>query len=85
MTIMEFEFVFTSMFVLGIIGLAIFQRWELKSSVNLEKSKENYRRYFSPEIGDEIENGDIFIGQNGSRVAEIAVLFTDITGFTKLS
>ena len=85
MAVMEFHFVFISIFIAGIIGLAIFQRWALKSSINLEKSKENYRRYFSPEIGDEIENGDLVIGQDGSRVTPVAVLFTDISGFTKLS
>ena len=66
-------------------SLTLFYRWALKSSVELEKSKENYRRYFSPSIGDEIENGDLVIGQDGSRVTDVAVLFTDIVGFTKLS
>ena len=66
-------------------SLTLFYRWALKSSVELEKSKENYRRYFSPEIGDEIENGHLVIGQDGSRVTDVAVLFTDIVGFTKLS
>ena len=66
-------------------SLTLFYRWALKSSVELEKSKENYRRYFSPAIGDEIENGDLAIGQDGSSVTDVAVLFTDIVGFTKLS
>ena len=69
----------------SLIGLNLFYRWALRSSVDLEKSKENYRRYFSPEIGDEIESGDLTIGQDGSRVTDVAVLFTDIVGFTKLS
>lgn len=69
----------------SLIGLTLFYRWALKSSLELEKSKENYRRYFSPEIGDEIESGDLVIGQDGSRVTDVAVLFTDIVGFTKLS
>ena len=51
--------------------------------MDLEKSKENYRRYFS-EIGDEIESGDLVIGQDGSRVTDVAVT-RDIAGFTKLS
>ena len=69
----------------SLMGLTLFYRWALRSSVDLEKSKENYRRYFSPEIGDEIESGDLVIGQDGSRVTDVAVLFTDIAGFTKLS
>ena len=75
----------TIFFILVLIGLVLFHGWALRSSVDLEKSKENYRRYFSPEIGDEIESGDLVIGQDGSRVTDVAVLFTDIAGFTKLS
>jgi adenylate cyclase len=75
----------TIFFILVLSGLVLFHGWALRSSVELEKSKENYRRYFSPEIGDEIESGDLVIGQDGSRVTDVAVLFTDIAGFTKLS
>jgi adenylate cyclase len=75
----------TIFFICVLSGLVLFNRWALRSSVELEKSKENYRRYFSPEIGDEIENGDLVIGQDGSRVTDVAVMFTDIVGFTKLS
>ena len=69
----------------SLVGLTLFFRWALRSSIELEQSRENYRRYFSPDIGDEIENSDISIGLNSSRTAEVAVLFTDISGFTKLS
>jgi adenylate cyclase len=75
----------TIFFILVLIGLVLFHGWAIRSSVDLEKSKDNYRRYFSPEIGDEIESGDLVIGQDGSRVTDVAVLFTDIAGFTKLS
>ena len=75
----------TIIFILVLAGLVSFHGWAIKSSVELEKSKENYRRYFSPEIGDEIENGELVIGQDGSRVTDVAVMFTDIVGFTKLS
>ena len=75
----------TIFFILVLSGLVLFHGWALRSSVDLEKSKENYRRYFSPEIGDEIESGDLVLGQDGSRVTDVAVLFTDIAGFTKLS
>ena len=75
----------TIFFIVVLSGFVLFHGWALRSSVDLEKSKENYRRYFSPDIGDEIENGDLVIGQDGSRVTDVAVLFTDIVGFTKLS
>lgn len=69
----------------SLVGLILFYRWALRSAVNLEKSKDNYRRYFSPEIGDEIETVDLVIGKGGSSVIDVAVLFTDIVGFTKIS
>ena len=84
-TMMNMHLNVTFVFILVIGGLVSFHGWALRSSVDLEKSKENYRRYFSPEIGDEIESGDLVIGQDGSRVTDVAVLFTDIAGFTKLS
>tara|TARA_E500000178_G_scaffold116554_1_gene116587 strand:- start:416 stop:1702 length:1287 start_codon:yes stop_codon:yes gene_type:complete len=73
------------LFGCALLGLAGFHRWALRSSVTLEKTKENYRRFFSPEIGEEIEAGEIVVGRQGSREADVAVLFTDIAGFTKLS
>ena len=73
------------LFGCALLGLAGFHRWALRSSITLEKTKENYRRFFSPEIGEEIEAGEIVVGREGSREANVAVLFTDIVGFTKLS
>ena len=73
------------LFGCALLGLTGFHRWALRSSVSLEKTKENYRRFFSPEIGEEIEAGEIVVGRGGSKEADVAVLFTDIAGFTKLS
>ena len=73
------------LFGCALLGLTGFHRWALRSSVTLEKTKENYRRFFSPEIGEEIEAGEIVVGRQGSREADVAVLFTDIAGFTNLS
>jgi hypothetical protein len=55
----------------SLVGLTLFFRWALRSSIELEQSRENYRRYFSPEIGDEIENRRHSIGQNGSRTLKL--------------
>ena len=73
------------LFGCALLGLAGFHRWALRSSITLEKTKDNYRRFFSPEIGEEIEAGEIVVGREGSKEADVAVLFTDIEGFTKLS
>ena len=83
--IFQTSFIIAVFMTACLVGLTLLYRWAIKSSIDLEKSKENYRRYFSPEIGDEIESGDLVIGQDGSRVTDVAVLFTDIAGFTKLS
>ena len=53
------------LFGCALLGLAGFHRWALRSSITLEKTKDNYRRFFSPEIGEEIEAGEIVVGREG--------------------
>ena len=42
-------------------------------------------RYFSPEIKDEIEQSDGDLANQKPKDLDVAILFTDIVGFTKLS
>ena len=73
------------LFGCALLGLTGFHRWALRSSITLEKTKANYRKFFSPAIGEQIEDGEIVVGREGSKETDVAVLFTDIAGFTKLS
>jgi adenylate cyclase len=54
----------------------------LLSSVTLERERANLSRYFSPNVVEELSNNDDPLKQ--IRMQDVAVLFVDIVGFTKL-
>ena len=59
-----------------------------KSSIDAaktEKTNQVLGRYFSPDIREEIENSEFDLLQKVGREQQVAVLFTDIKGFTQLS
>ena len=56
-----------------------------KSSASFEKTSLVLSRYFSPEIKEEIENSDLDFDNQNPKDLDVAILFTDIVGFTKLS
>ena len=74
-----------SLYLVAIASVAFYTRWVLKSTVELEKSRANYSRYFSPDVRDEIESSTNNANEKSSRDLTVAVMFTDIVGFTKLS
>ena len=74
-----------SLYLVAIASVAFYTRWVLKSTVELEKSRANYSRYFSPDVRDEIESSTSNANEKSSRDVTVAVMFTDIVGFTKLS
>ena len=73
------------LYLVAIAAFAVFNRWVLRSTVELEKSRANYSRYFSPDVRDEIESSTNNANEKSSRDLTVAVMFTDIVGFTKLS
>ena len=74
-----------SLYLVAIASVAFYNRWVLRSTVELEKSRANYSRYFSPDVRDEIESSTNNANEKSSRDLTVAVMFTDIVGFTKLS
>ena len=56
-----------------------------KTSASLERSNTALGRYFSPEIKSEIEESEDGLANQSPKDLEIAVMFTDLVGFTKLS
>ena len=50
-----------------------------------ERSSVTLGRYFSPDVKEEIENENFLEKNNSNKEKEIVILFTDISGFTKLS
>ena len=57
----------------------------LDDAVKFEKSTTNLSRYFSPTIREKIKEQDIQIDNSSNSSQPVAVLFTDIDGFTSLS
>ncbi len=51
----------------------------------IEKTNFQLGRYFSPEIRKEIENLDLDISVKPQNTQMVAILFTDIIGFTKIA
>ncbi len=67
----------------------IFISWSmernLKEATDQERSNNLLGRYFSPEVREEIEKSQVNLDKNSEKETNIAVLFTDISDFTKLS
>ena len=67
----------------------IFISWSmernLKEATDQERSNNLLGRYFSPEVREEIEKSQVNLDKNSEKETNIAVLFTDISNFTKLS
>ena len=57
----------------------------LDDAVKFEKSTKNLSRYFSPTIRDQIKEQDILVENVDDRNRAVAILFTDIDGFTSLA
>lgn len=67
-----------------ILGLSI-RRFNalLLSNASLERERANLSRYFSPNVVDELSHNDEPLKQ--IRTQNVAVMFVDIVGFTKLA
>ena len=74
-------------FFIILIGIAIL--WQAnrhaQSSADFEKNNLVLGRYFSPDIKNEIEETGLNFSEYIPKNLNVAVLFTDIVGFTKLS
>ena len=57
----------------------------MNDAVKFEKSTAQFSRYFSPNIREKIQEADLEIKDNENNSQAVAVLFTDIDGFTELS
>ena len=74
-------------FFIILIGIAILWQANLhaQSSADFEKNNMVLGRYFSPDIKHEIEETGLNFSEYIPKNLNVAILFTDIVGFTKLS
>ena len=67
------------------ISVSFFIEKLMDNVARSEKTASQLGRYFSPEIRKEISRDDFDISTQNPKDLDIAVMFTDIVGFTKLS
>ena len=70
---------------LALIGIAWRMQRNLEDASLHERSNSILGRYFSPEVREEIEKNKATLDLDNEKEQKIAVMFTDISGFTKLS
>ena len=75
----------TMLFITLVITIAHFNRWVTGASIKTETKNAHLGQYFSPDVKEEIKNGEFDIQKLEPKHMYIAVLFTDIVSFTQLS
>ena len=75
----------TTFSAIALIAIAWSMQRNLKDAIAHERSNNLLGRYFSPEVRDEIEKNKDKHDLDQEKEQQIAVLFTDISNFTKLS
>ena len=78
--------IITNLFIVVLVfGIFYFNRYVTKSIQKNEQKNAVLGRYFSPEIKKEIENTDLDFNKQQPKDLQVAILFTDIVDFTKIS
>ena len=67
------------------LGFLYFFRYALNSVQKSERNNLLLGRYFSPDVRKEIEQSNFDFQNQEPKDLEVAIMFTDIVGFTKLS
>jgi class 3 adenylate cyclase len=75
----------TAVIIFGTILLAWRNEKNIEDAANQERSTAVLGRYFSPEVREEIKKSSYSVVENNESEKYVAVMFTDIVGFTKLS
>ena len=78
--------IMSNVFIIIIVfGIFYFNRFVSNSIQKNEKKNAILGRYFSPDIKKEIEDSAFSIDKQQPKELQVAILFTDIIGFTKIS
>ena len=82
-------FVLNCLFVVVTVIVVTVTSWQFdkvtNQASNFERANQVLGRYFSPEVKDEIENSRFADITEVEKSSLVAVLFTDINGFTKMT
>tara|TARA_B100000768_G_C11259309_1_gene368024 strand:- start:152 stop:1453 length:1302 start_codon:yes stop_codon:yes gene_type:complete len=66
-------------------GLIYFYNYALAAAQKMERKNALLGRYFAPDVRDEIEQTEIDLAGQEPKDLNVAIMFTDIVSFTKLS
>jgi adenylate cyclase len=66
-------------------GLIYFYNYALAAAQKTERKNALLGRYFAPDVRNEIEKTEINLANQEPKDLNVAIMFTDIIGFTKLS
>ena len=66
-------------------GLIYFYNYALSAAQKTEQKNALLGRYFAPDVRNEIEKTEINLANQEPKDLNVAIMFTDIIGFTKLS
>jgi class 3 adenylate cyclase len=69
----------------AMFGLLFFNNYALKTAQRIERTNTLLGRYFAPEVRQEIETLEMDLTKQESKEQDVAIIFTDIVGFTNLS
>ncbi len=84
-TFWEFSLTICIVAIISAFGLLYFFRYALSAVQKTEQKNLLLGRYFSPDVRDEIEATNTDLQSQGPRELEVAIIFTDIVDFTKIS
>ena len=84
-TFWEFSLTICIMAITSAFGLLYFFKYALSAVQKTEQKNFLLGRYFSPDVRDEIEATNTDLQSQGPKELKVAIIFTDIVGFTKLS
>ena len=84
-TFWEFSLTICIVAIISAFGLLYFFKYALSAVQKTEQKNLLLGRYFSPDIRDEIEAANTDLQSQGPKELKVAIIFTDIIGFTKLS
>ena len=77
--------IISTLAIVTTIGLLFFNNYALKAAQKIERSNALLSRYFAPDVRIEIEASEMDLTKQEPKEQLVAIMFTDIAGFTKLS
>ncbi len=80
-----FNAVVCSIAICAMFGLLFFNNYAIAAAQRIERTNALLGRYFAPQVRKEIETLETDLTKQDSKEQDVAIMFTDIVGFTNIS